>query len=641
MTALSRTELGVLLQHGDRRAVASRLHHSRKPDDPHFTHYIFMLPYLAPDPEGLQVERHGINIRLHHGEQEVFRRTSDAMWRFPEDGGPPGYSAQPRFDAASVLRPLLEPYQFWAEQYPLDSFHPQEAETVTVAGHPAVRIPIYKHDTDPWPLRSIDVDTEHGVILAADTVRERIEVAEISFPDTLPDPAWTGPLAQQPANETPLPPSQPGLLRIRVDKWELPQVEDIRVGQQIRIPLRFAVDAAAPTQLRRTVRGQVTGPHALISSLNEPPRWRALLLTDDWHAELSSPAPFDGEVEVTGVLEHGDEFGAPVKDVVVDKLFLRHDGAWHPVAQAALRSHPVREMLIDAHPSRATAPLNPRAFQPVQQAVDDEHLWLADRELPVARCWSLITGEYVGQVLVPTPPRPGAVAIHLSNGHGHAIASANGGLWALHTGQPVASALPKPVKQPVAGVDSAPVLPAGWTLDRWFKDGLFSAVAMPPLKEAIQMAVGRFDQADPTAPVRLRNLDTGSWGLLNGFQLGEDYYFTISPGCFRVDSQFEQAEFAAAGSAVSHEVFDQVVLVKDSTQLRFLDRESGEELTSLDQVTQMLSRPLRVTRDQIVVLRQPTNSNPEGSISPESVWIWTPGTGWTKTSVQAGPDTLY
>lgn len=197
MTALSRTELGVLLQRGDQIAVTSRLRYTQKPDHLRTTARILLSPYLNADPDGLAVERHGRNLRLHHGEREVFRRTPAAWWLFPADGGPPGYSAQSDFDAVSILRAMIEPYRFWAEQYPLALFHTQQSEAVTAAGRPALRVPIFKHDTETWPLRSVDVDREHGVILAAATVRERIEVAEISFPDSLPDPTWTGPVADR------------------------------------------------------------------------------------------------------------------------------------------------------------------------------------------------------------------------------------------------------------------------------------------------------------------------------------------------------------------------------------------------------------------------------------------------------------
>lgn len=136
-------------------------------------------------------------------------------------------------------------------------------------------------------------------------------------------------------------------------------MENIRVGQQLRLPLRFTVVDTIPQQLHSTLRGQVTGRRALTGDRNGPPRWRALPLTGDWPTERIPPVPVAGEVSVTGVLEHGDGLGTPGKDVVVDQFFLRHSGPWHYADQTELRAHPGRR---DAYQH----PPGPRRFPPAQ-----------------------------------------------------------------------------------------------------------------------------------------------------------------------------------------------------------------------------------------------------------------------------------
>lgn len=164
---------------------------------------------------------------------------------------------------------------------------------------------------------------------------------------------------------------------------------------------------------------------------------------------------------------------------------------------------------------------------------------------------------------------------------------------------------------------------------------------MPPLKEATQLAVGRYDPSDPAAPVRLRQVATGEYGLLSGFQLGAEYIFTISTGQFRLDSQLRKVGFKPFGPGVSHQVFGGILLREDSERLHFLDRATGDELTSLPQVSRKVTRPVRVPRDKVIVQRYPASPDHEGSIVPDSIPTWTPDSGLTGITLQTGPETLY
>lgn len=622
--------------------MTARLHQARASGESQFFMFLAHRPFLLTTAEGLELERQDLHLHLHHGPREVLRRTPEAVWLFPKEGGLPRHSGQPHFDTLLVLRTLIEPYHLWAERYPLADFHPGQATAVEVAGRPALRIPIRTAETGNQQLTSIDLDSEHGVILAADTRDQRVEVAEIIFPATLPDPTWTGPVAAAPppapGDDVPAFPDRPGLVRIRVNKEELSEVEGIRVGQRIRVPLRFTADRTAPEHLRQTVRGRVNAPFNLISFSESLPRWSALLLTDDWYAQLESPVPLDGEVEVTGILEHGRDSGTPVKDMLVEKLFLRYEGAWHGIEHAELRSHPAREMLIDARPAHATGSPTPRRFRPVMMAVDDTHLWLADHHLPVTRCWSLTTGEYAGQVLVPTEARGDAVALQLFHGSPHAVASAKRYRWELRPGQLMARQLPLKPQTMQSTERPVPPLPAGWVLERWFEDGLFGARAMPPLKEALQVAVGRVDPDHPDSPVELCRLDAGSWAILRGFRLGGSYLFTTGNGHFRLDSRMQEATFETGGS---YRLFEEVALLEHPGSVTFLDRKSGGKLTSLETSEPVFSEPLQASRDRIVVLRHTRPVFDEQGIDPHSLLIWSPETGWTVTRLVAAPEELY
>ena len=401
MSMISELDLGVLLQKGFATAVELRLTRTRESGEEQFFFTFSHIPAVFPDAEGLQLERQGMNLRLHHDGVEVLRRTREGIWHFPEGSDLPFHHAGTEVQILEPLRFLVEPYRRWSDYYPLARLDVTQAVTSTVAGRYVWKIPVHTRNEDG--LTSLDIDAETGVVLAAESTKERIEAAIVSYPESIPDPTWTGELAQVPDTPVSITPLEDGNhIRIhaeRHDKWHF---HNVQAGDIMRLPLIFQVDSDAPAHRSITRRGQVLNN-------NKEPRdgqWEAHFIGDGWHAALRSPTPLIGEVEVTGILTPSPNEEGPAASFEV------------------VRVHDSEELLIDALPHPSTAPIQPHIFQPSDCASDDTHLWMSDHQLPIVRYWSVETGEYCGEVAIPAAIQPYGTSIFLSrNGHGEVVAT--------------------------------------------------------------------------------------------------------------------------------------------------------------------------------------------------------------------------
>lgn len=582
---ISELDLGVLLQKGFATAMELRLTRTWESGEEQFFFTFSYIPAVLPDPEGLQLERQGMNLRLHHDGVEVLRRTREGIWHFPEGSDLPFHHAGTEVQILEPLRFLVEPYRTWSDYYPLARLDVTQAIASTVAGRDVWKIPVHTRNEDG--LTSLDIDAETGVVLAAESTKERIEAATVSYPESIPDPTWTGELAQVPDTPVSITPLEDGNhIRIhaeRHDKWHF---HNVQAGDIMRLPLKFQVDSDAPTHRSITRRGQV------LNNNKEPQngQWEAHFIGDGWHATLRSPTPLIGEVEVTGILTPSPNEEGPATSFEVARV------------------HDAEELLIDALPHPSTAPIQPHIFQPSDCASDDTYLWMSDHQLPIVRYWSVETGEYCGEVTIPAAIQPYGTSIFLShNGHGEVVATWQGQHWLAKDGSPFVYPPSEPSPAP-----SAPGLPDGWILDRMLKDGLFIAYPHPPLKHAFTLHIGLEDKIQP--------LDTDNWAVSGGFIFNGQIMIVTGKAEYHLDNDLHLMEVAKITDRARYDIFGDILLRRTDTQGQFFIRSTGEELCS---TTWHQPRLLTVSREHIMVLN-----------NFKELATWTPQDGWQTVELE-------
>lgn len=585
MSMISELDLGVLLQKGFATAMELRLTRTWESGEEQFFFTFSYIPAVLPDPEGLQLERQGMNLRLHHDGVEVLRRTREGIWHFPEGSDLPFHHAGTEVQILEPLRFLVEPYRTWSDYYPLARLDVTQAIASTVAGRDVWKIPVHTRNEDG--LTSLDIDAETGVVLAAESTKERIEAATVSYPESIPDPTWTGELAQVPDTPVSITPLEDGNhIRIhaeRHDKWHF---HNVQAGDIMRLPLKFQVDSDAPTHRSITRRGQV------LNNNKEPQngQWEAHFIGDGWHATLRSPTPLIGEVEVTGILTPSPNEEGPATSFEVARV------------------HDAEELLIDALPHPSTAPIQPHIFQPSDCASDDTYLWMSDHQLPIVRYWSVETGEYCGEVTIPAAIQPYGTSIFLShNGHGEVVATWQGQHWLAKDGSPFVYPPSEPSPAP-----SAPGLPDGWILDRMLKDGLFIAYPHPPLKHAFTLHIGLEDKIQP--------LDTDNWAVSGGFIFNGQIMIVTGKAEYHLDNDLHLMEVAKITDRARYDIFGDILLRRTDTQGQFFIRSTGEELCS---TTWHQPRLLTVSREHIMVLN-----------NFKELATWTPQDGWQTVELE-------
>ncbi len=579
MTTISELDLGVLLHRGFTTPVELQLTRTWDSGEGQFFFIFSHVPAVLPDAEGLQLERQGMNLRMHHDGVEVLRRTKESIWYFLEDSVLPFHHQGTEVQILEPLRFIVEPYRMWSEYYPLARLDVTQAVASTVAGREAWQIPV--HTQNEGGLTSLDIDAETGVVLAAESAKERIEVATVSYPGSIADPTWTGELAKVPVVTVDLSPLEvENHIRIYVDRHNKRHFHNAQVGDVIRLPLIFQVDSDAPAHRRITRRGQVL-------SNNKAPnngQWEAHFISDGWHAALTSPIPLIGGIEVTGVIEVSPHDDGPATSFEIICI------------------HDAEEMLIDALPCASNAPIEPHIFQPSDYAHDDTYLWMSDFQLPIVRRWSLETGEYCGEVAIPAAIQPYGPSIFLSqNKNGEVIAFWQDNRWLVKDGSPYVYEKSQP-----SPAQSDPELPGNWTLDQVLSDGLFSAYPLPPLKDAFIQHIGSGEKLQP--------LDTDNWGVSDGFILGGQIIIATGKAEYHLDENLYLQEIIKIIDRASYEVFDDLLLRRTDTHGQLFIRSTGEELCSIDWNQ---PRILTASSEHILVL-----------LNFEELATWTPQAGW-------------
>ena len=585
METISELDLGLLLQKSFTTPVELGL--TRTWDSGEGQHFFTFshLPAVLPEAEGLQLERQGMNLRMHHDGVEVLRRAQANIWYFPEDSDLPFHHEGTAVQILEPLRFIVEPYRTWSDYYPLARLDVTQATHSAVAGRDAWKIPVHTQNRDG--LTSLDIDAETGVVLAAEGAKERIEVATVSYPASIPDPTWIGELAKIPESPVSISPlAAKDRIRIYADRYNKRHFHNVQAGDIMGLPLLFQVDSDAPAHRSITRRGQV------LNNNKEPQngQWEAHFIGDGWHAALRSPTPLIGEVEITGILIPSSNEESPATSFEV------------------VRVHDAEELLIDALPCSPTAPIQPRAFHPFNCAHDDTHLWMSDHQLPVVRYWSVETGEYCGEVVIPAAIQPYGTSIFLSrNGDGDVVATWQEQHWLVKDGSPFV--YPPSETSPAPSV---PGLPDGWILDRMLKDGLFIAYPHPPLKHAFTLHIGLEDKIQP--------LDTDNWAVSGGFIFNGQIMIVTGKAEYHLDNDLHLMEVAEITDRARYDIFGDILLRRTGTQGQFFIRSTGEELCS---TTWHEPHLLKVDRDHIMVLN-----------NFEELATWTPQDGWRTVELE-------
>lgn len=280
----------------------------------------------------------------------------------------------------------------------------------------------------------VEIDQEHGVVVAVQSDSGRVEARDLDFPEVLPDPAWTGEAQRWvfddgrfPEEKVLFPDALPGeisqlppapvserVLRIHVTTWSLEGAPfDYQVGKTVRLPLGLRTSQPPIAGLETTRRGWIRNLEEGVGQRG----WPVILTGDGWAAFAHTPRPQLREAELTGWFAHAPwEAETVVNDLRIVRIFGGVGGQrdperrWQEVSDTAdawssdgiSLQEVVLEVTLD---NVERPPLKNTPFIGGRCHVRDGHLWVCHQYLPVLRCWALSDGKYLGESLVPVPVR--------------------------------------------------------------------------------------------------------------------------------------------------------------------------------------------------------------------------------------------
>lgn len=622
------------------------------------------------DPEGIEVRRNLQGLHVLRDGHDILRRTPHHCWVFENFGDridPPIRLGPSGITCPSALAWMLKQQDISR----VLSSHLRTAEQVT-EGKIAGRLTWVLQEAsptgerDPERVVSLEIDQEHGVLLAVETGQERLEVTEISFPDSLPDPAWDGawepfhdpestPIAPDTA-EIPgyiesLPPqsADPRRLRIFVGEMELEGAfPDYRQGQSVRLSLGISSLPTPVAGLSTTRRGLVRnlGEEAHSGS-DGTPRWPITLTGDGWAALAYTPTPVRGETEIQGWFYYSAYGMIDVPtDLRVERIFAgigtthSEHRLWQEVdnTSSAYRSEKwwIRDVVLDVTLDGAVPPpLRRDIFTGLDPVVTGHELWLCDVHLPVARCWETTTGRYLGQTLVPAPLRDLYPVLDLRTDQQLGAIATSGEIgWALTPGQAVATKAPD--WAPPARVTDLPQVPSPWEVMAVRGEGLFELQAL--VETGARVALGR---VNATGDVDIAELPPTGYGISSVVQIGDGYIVVRWVEEYRLNAELEVISTRELDiSAPGWKSKGPIAYLSEDNHVQFLDRESGAELPGMDVTEGHQARVLSATATEITVLIYRRNPCHSMSIIPTAVATYSTGT-WTTAPLQEAPEELF
>lgn len=596
------TELIELIRRGAEKptTVALEVIRTREPES-HFgwvTQPTFFLPLNAT---GLTVHHSAIGVHALRGKADVVRGSGAQRWVFE------GREVPALIDVADLQTLGIAGF-FLKPAAVIKNMNLSDADLSLIlqgeiAGRSTWVIPSAAHShlhLEDHP-RLIEVDQEHGTLLAVESDRERIEATNVAFPSAMSDPAWEGtavdwkeewdaqlaalkePIELPAAEDLPgffeqLPPQSADLRRLRIwigDGSLEGSYPRYKVGESVRLPLAFRRGEPPLPGLETTRRGW-------IRHLDEPgPPWPVIFTGDGWSTYSDISAPVDHEAELQGWFGYAAWDPETVwNDVKVERIFGGVGGftdsqrLWQELEDTTEAYNEgeisLRDVILDVTLDGVTPPpLVPEQFQTGSIHVVDDHLWVLDYRLPVLRCWQISTGQYLGQSFVPVSLSIRS-ALYFSEDVIHNAEQA----WVLVPGS---SSLPQASSwNPPSDAMDAEV-PAPWEIMQIFPDRLFSLVDFD--ETSARSALGRVN-SNGAFDICVVHTDGTSVG--DPIRIGERYFLhslqttvVIGPD-FRVES-VEHHEMGVP--PWSWFTSKGVVVSSAGPELIFLNQDSGIEIT--------------------------------------------------------------
>lgn len=663
-------DLRVLLRRGERQAVSMTLAAA----EPTAKTLSFSGGYVVGEtmiflvePDGLQIHRNPHYLDVLRDGQDVLRRTAHHCWVFENTGhplDPPVRLTPPGITYPSALAWLLAQHSISRSL----TQHLQPAEQITegeIAGRPTwiLREQPTPGHPDPERLVSLEIDQEHGVLLAVETGQEKLEATEITFPDLLPDPTWHGTWqpfpnpAATPATPDPtelpghletLPPqsTDPRRLRVFIGEMDLEgSFPDYRTGQSLRLTLAISSLPAPFEGLTTTRRGLVRNlgehPHP---DPEGTPRWPITLTGDGWTALAHTPTPAAGETELQGWFHHSAYGMTDIPtDLLVERIFAgigttdSPHRLWQEVDDTS-HAHQsdtwrARDAILDVTLDGAVPPpLRRDTFTGLDPVVTGHHLWLCDIHLPVARCWDTTTGIYLGQTLIPAPLTDRYPVLELHTDHTGAIATRGENGWTLTPGQTVATTAPD--WPPPTTTTDTPDIPAPWTL---------SATRGPGLYELHTDTDGRtaLGRRNTTGTLDIGELPPTGYTIRSVTQINNKYLVDCWTEEHHLNANLEMiATRKLDPAAPGWRSRGPVAYLPEEDQMRFLDRSSGTELPGVTLPEGHQGGVLAATITSMTVLIYRRNPCHSMSIIPTAVATYDKN-AWTTVPLQETPAELF
>lgn len=563
--------------------------------------------FALVDAAGLTVHRSPAGVHVLRGGEDVLRGVGQDRWLFQGRAVP----AHAQVDDLVVFSPtgcFLEQERLIRELNLIDA----DLDRITpgeTAGRATWIVPSAAHSRfaeEDHP-RLIELDREHGTLLAVETARERVEVSTVSFPAEFPGTGWDGPLTDwraewegqrsaleesaqfPPADEIaglleqlPVHPTDPRRLRIYIGDGSLEGAYPrYRVDRSERLPLAFRLSSPPLPELLDTRRGWVRH----IGEPTPDPRWPVIFSGDGWSSYASLPTPVRQEAELEGWFDYSAWDPESVwNDVKVEHIYVSlgtyadPQRVWQEVGDTtdAYRNDDigVRDVVLDVTLDGATPPpLTPEPFRPGAKHVAGSHLWIRDWVGPVLRCWDLRTGRYLGQSLVPVSLRD-AHFLEFGDGVIHDARRA----WCLSPGSAVTVEVPDwaptdDEAEPVAD----PIVPAPWEIDHHLSEDLYSLVMFTG--EGSRTALGRVGTG---GELEICPIDTGGFTINQATRVGERYFID----CWQLhlvigpDFRVESVERSTMDDVPWRWSAGQGVAVQSvGPELSFVEQDTGREIT--------------------------------------------------------------
>lgn len=667
-------DIRVLLRRGERSPVIMALTASRlAPGKLVFSggYVVGETMIFLTDPEGIEMRRTFHSLQVLREGRDILRRTPHHCWVFENFGDridPPIRLTPSGITCPSALAWFLRQHSI-ARALPSSLWGTEQITPGEIIGRPTwvLREKSATQDLEPDRLISLEIDQEHGVLLAVETGQERIEVTEISFPGSLPDPAWDGqwrPLydpdvlpstapdtAEIPGYLEVLPPQSddPRRLRVFVGEMELEGAfPDYRIGHSIRLSLGISSLPAPVAGLSTTRRGRVHN----LGEVARPgaqgtPRWPIELTGDGWTALAHTPTPVRGEAEIKGWFYYSAYGMIDVPtDLRVERIFagIGTRDSDHRLWQEVDTTSPayqdekwrIRDVVLDVTLDGAVPPpLRREHFTGLDPVVAGQALWLCDVHLPVARCWDTVTGRYLGQSLVPAPMRDlyPVLELHVDQQSKVVAASVEQG-WTLTPGQAVATTIPD--WQPLTQATDLPEVPSPWEVRAVRGERLYELQALTDT--GVRTALARVTTA---GDLEITELPPAGYGISSVVQIKDEYIVGRWVQEYRLNADLEVTSVRDADiSAPGWKAKGPIAYLWEDDHVRFLNRASGSELPGLEITEGHQARVLSATVTEIVVLTYRRNPYHSMSILPIAVATYREAV-WTTVPLQEAPAEMF